>query len=188
MTRSTSIKAGAVFASLLIATLLLFTTSRGAFSASTNNTSNSWAAGTVTISDDDLGSVTFSVTNMKPGVANAVENCIVVTYDGSLVPADVSLYGTSGGGLGDYLDTTIEVGSGGAFGDCTGFSTSSTIFSGTLTTFGTTHTDFASGLVAWSPSATSESLTYRFYVELQDDNAAQGTSASADFTWEAQNQ
>jgi len=60
----------------------------------------------------------FNATAMAP--ASSSTECIVVTYSGTLVPADVVLYGVSGGtGLDGYLDVVIEEGSGGVFGGCT---------------------------------------------------------------------
>jgi hypothetical protein len=126
----------------------------------------------------------FTVSDMAP--LATVTKCIVVTYEGSLLPSNVKLYGGPPGGTGldAYLDVTVEEGSGGSFPDCTGFTASSTIFPvDTLANFGT---DFASGAGAWSPAANPESITYRFTVTLQDNNLAQGLSATYTFTWEAQ--
>jgi len=181
------IRFGVPAVALALVSLVVMVGSRAAFSDTTSNAANSWSAGTVTITDDDSGSAMFNASAMKPG--DTVTECIVVTYSGSLVPADVSLYGSTGGsGLDAYLDMTVDIGTGGVFGDCTGFSLSSTPFSGTLASFSATHTNFASGVLAWSPAATPQSRTYRFTLTLQDDNAAQGLNATATFTWEAQNQ
>ncbi|MFQ5967055.1 MAG: TasA family protein [Acidimicrobiia bacterium] len=178
---------GAIAGALVLMSALVVTGSRGAFSDTTDNAGNNWAAGTVTITDDDTGSAMFNASNMKPG--DSVTNCIVATYSGTLVPADVRLYGVSGGtGLDAYLDVTIDEGSGGVFGNCTGFVLSTTPFSGTLATFAATHTNFTNGIAAWSPAANPESKTYRFTVTLQDNNLAQGLNGTATFTWEAQNQ
>jgi len=181
------IRFGVPAVALALVSLVVMVGSRAAFSDTTSNAANSWSAGTVTITDDDSGSAMFNASAMKPG--DTVTECIVVTYSGSLVPADVSLYGSTGGsGLDAYLDMTVDIGTGGVFGDCIGFSLSSTPFSGTLASFSATHTNFASGVLAWSPAATPQSRTYRFTLTLQDDNAAQGLNATATFTWEAQNQ
>jgi hypothetical protein len=181
------VRLGAVLMSLAVAAAVVVTASRGAFTATTENPGNTWAAGTVTITDDDDGVAMFSATGLRPG--SELENCIAVTYTGSLVPADVSLYGTAGGtGLAPFLDLKIEIGTGGGFGDCDGFTPSSTLFDDTLAAFAATNTDFDSGLGGWSPSATNQSRTYRFTVEVKDDNDAQGLTATATFTWEAQNQ
>ncbi len=177
----------AALLSLLLVSALVINTSRAAFSDTTANAANSWAAGTVIITDDDSGSAMFSVSDMTPG--QTVTNCIVVTYSGSLVPADVKIYGSTGGtGLDAYLNTTVEIGTGGSFGNCTGFTTTSTLYSGTLASFASTYTNWATGLAAWSPASTPDSRTFKFTVTLQDNNAAQGLDATGTFTWEAQNQ
>jgi hypothetical protein len=124
---------------------------------------------------------------MAPGTP--VIKCIVVSYSGTLTPSDVNLYGvvSGGNGLDAYLDLTIEEGSGGTFTDCTGFTaTGGPIFTGTLTSFAATHTNFTNGAGAWNPAANPETVVYRFTVTLQDNNAAQGKNATATFTWEAQ--
>jgi len=181
------VRLGAVLAAFLMVGAVVVVSSRSAFSDTTDNAGNSWTAGTVIITDDDGGSAMFNATAMAPG--SSVTECIVVTYSGTLVPADVVLYGVSGGtGLDAYLDVTIEEGSGGVFGNCTGFTLNSTPFNNTLANFSATHTNFGNGLGGWSPAVNPESKTYRITVSLQDNNAAQGLNGTATFTWEAQNQ
>ena len=183
------IRFGVPAVALALVSLVVIVGSRAAFSDTTSNAGNNWAAGTVVITDDDAGAAMFNATGMKPG--SSVTNCIVVTYSGSLVPATVSLYGSTGGtGLAPYLDVDLDIGSGGSFGNCTGFTkdVSGDIFTGTLSGFSATHTNFANGLQSWAPAANPESKTYRFTLTLQDNNAAQGLDATATFTWEAQNQ
>ena len=181
---------GVIGAAVLLTTALIMTASMAAFSDITDNSGNTWSAGTVVLNDDDGGvSAMFTVGNMAP--LDTVIECIVVTYSGSLLPSDVNLYGVSGGtGLDAYLDLTVEEGTGGQFGDCNfggGFTPiGPAIFTGTLASFDGLHTDFASGAGAWIPGANPESRTYRFTVTLQDDNGAQGLGATATFTWEAQ--
>ena len=179
---------GILAGAVLLTGAFIVTASIAAFSATTENTGNTWSSGTVALSDDDGGAgIMFTVSGMKP--LDVVTNCIVVTYEGTLLPADVVLYGVSGGsGLDAYLDLVIDEGTGAAFGNCSGFSFTSNIFTGTLTSFAATHTNFGDGAGIWSPSANPESKTYRFTVTLQDDNAAQTLDATATFTWEAQNQ
>ncbi len=184
-----AVKLAAPLVALLLVSALVITMSLAAFSDTTDNAGNNWAAGTVIITDDDGGAAMFNATGMKPN--DVVTNCIVVTYSGTLTPADVSLYGSVGGtGLDTYLTVDLDIGSGGVFGDCTGFvkDAGGDIYTGTLAGFAAAYTDFATGLQSWSPAATPESKTYRFSLTLQDNNAAQGLNASATFTWEAQNQ
>jgi hypothetical protein len=170
----------------LLVSLLVFRSSRGAFAATTSNSSNSVAAGSVDLVDDDAGSALINVSAMKP--ADSVVRCIAVTYQGSIAAAAVRMYATSGGtGLGVYLDTTIEVGSGGAFGSCTGFSTTATLFSGTLASLAAAHSNWSSGVVSFTTSSAPTSRTIRVTLTLEDNNAAQGLTATPTFTWEAQN-
>lgn len=174
--------------SLLFVSALVVRTSEAVFSDTTDSASNQWTAGDVILVDDDLGSSMFTVANMKPSTPEV--ECITVTYQGSL-DANVRIYGslTAGDGLDDYLDLTVERGSGGSFGDCTGFSSTEAVYSGTVDGFTTTHTNFASGAGTWAPTggAPDDDMTYQFTVTLQDDNAAQGLTTTATFTWEAQN-
>jgi hypothetical protein len=179
---------GAVGVGLLVMSLLVVTGSRAAFTASTANGSNTFTAGTVTLADDDAGSVMFNLTGMKPG--DTATKCVNVTYTGSLA-ADVKLYGTVGGtGLATYLDTVVDVGTGatgGASTDCTGFTAPSNLHNGTLAAFGTAHTDYSNGAAGFAGATNPSTKSYRFTVTLQDNNLAQGKTASVAFTWEAQN-
>ena len=80
-------------------------------------------------------------------------------------------------------------GSGGSFGDCTGFSSVQTVYTGTLAGFVAAHSSFANGAGSWAPTggAPADNMTYQFVVTLQDNNLAQGLTTTATFTWEAQN-
>ena len=181
------VRATAPVAAFLVVGALVVVGSRAAFSATTANTANSWSAGTVVLSDDDSGSAMFNMTAMKPGATSA--KCIAVTYSGTLTPADVKLYGTiAGSGLATYLTTTIEIGSGAVL--VHRVHAGSTLYTGTLANFGTTYTDWATGLANWTPAATPDSRTFRITTTLPSgvSNAAQGLNASGTFTWEAQNQ
>ena len=192
MTRTNTLYGAIALVVLAIVSVLAFEASRGAFSSQATNPTNTLDAGDVALSDNDASSALFSLTDFVPGTANRVDRCIDVTYDGSVVPADVRLYVGSGdltGGLGPYLDLVVERGSGsGGFGSCSGFSSNETVFSGTLASFAATHVDFATGAGSWAPAATSETQTYRFRMTLQNDGAAAGESAGVVFTWGAENQ
>lgn len=176
-----------------------------AFSSTTSNSGDSFAAGTVAISDNDAGAALLSLSAAVPGAFD--EGCITVTYSGSL-SATVKLYGagtfTSGSSLAPYLDLTITRGSFGsppAFDSCTGFTADATnyigagagvIFNGTLDGFNTSHTSFANGLTdptSGSPEVwdSAESHVYKIRATLQNNSAAQGLNVTETFTWEAQN-
>lgn len=171
-----------------------------AFSSQTASPGNSFAAGTVAISDNDAGAAMLALTNAKP--TDSSQSCIQITYTGTLNSA-VRLYGSVSGSLAPYLTLTITRGtqSPAVFGSaCTNFVADTNnyigqgagvIFNGNLSTF--TGTNWATGIVdpangggteTWT---TSEAHVYKFVVTLQNANAAQGLSGSASFTWEAQN-
>lgn len=174
----------AIGAALLMLTVLTVSRSQAAFTSSAANSANSFSTGNVTITDDDAGTALFAATTMSPG--SPIINCIALTYTGTVLPATVKLYGTTTGALDTYLDTTVEVGTGGTFGDCTGFSATSTIYTGTLANFDATLTDYASGVTIWAPATNPSTVTLRFTVDVQDNNLAQGLSSTAEFTFEAQ--
>ena len=171
---------------MLMLTVLIVTHSEAAFSDTTDNTANSFATGSVILNDDDSGSAMFSVSDMSPG--SPVVECIDVTYTGSIVPATVRMYGASGGtGLAGYLDTTIEMGTGGVFGDCSSFVPSGpAIYVGTIDGFSTAHSNWATGLATFAPAANPDNRVFRITVDVQNDPLAQGLTATADFTFEAQ--
>jgi hypothetical protein len=187
---SIAVRIAAAVAALALVVYVVTGQTRAAFNATTSNSGNSFSAGSVTISDNDSGTAMFSASGLKP--TDSVTSCIKVTYGtGSLTPAAVKMYGTvtsSGTNLAPYLNTTIDVGTGPTtFGNCTGFTSSSTIYSGTLSNFASTYTNWSNGLSVWNPSSTPDSKWLRFTVTLADNNSAQGADATAAFTWEAQN-
>ena len=182
--RAMAYRAIAMVASLGFVSVLVMTSSRAAFVDTTDNTSNQFSAGTVVLNDDDAGSVLFNVNNLAPTENRT--NCITVSYTGSLA-ANVHLYGAASGSLAQYLDVVIDVGTGGSYNNCAGFTSGGTLYTGTLANFAATRTNFANGLAGWNGATNPSSRTYRIAVTLQDNNAAQGLSATADFTWEAQN-
>ena len=163
-----------------------------ALTSTTSNGGNIARAGTVVIADDGGGSSMWSLSGLLPG--GGVTRCIRVTYTGTLA-ATVRLYSTSTpSGLDPYLDAVIDKGtmpSTTSFPSCTGFASEATIYSGTVDSFETTKTSFASGVSA-SPGSASQwangdSVVYRFALTLQSTYAAQGLSSSLPLTWEAQN-
>lgn len=176
----------AIAVALLMLTVLTVSRSQAAFSDTTDNTGIAFATGTVAISDDDGGTTAlFNSLGMSPGAPE--EKCIEVTYDGTMTPADIKMYGTTSGDLAPFLNLTIEMGTGGTFAtDCTAF-TGASIYTGTLAGFTLApHLDWSDGLATFSPAATGESRVFKFTVEVQNLPAAQNKTANASFTWEAQ--
>jgi hypothetical protein len=171
-----------------------------AYVATTENSDNTIASGTVTLSDNDSGGSLVSLSNAMPGSTDT--GCIRVRYAGSLA-ANVRLYGTTtGSGLDRYLDVTVTRGvyspSTPSFDSCTDFQPDGTdyigagagvIYNGTLENF---PDNWSTGLVdptAGSPESwgTDEVHVYRVTVTLQNDIAAESLSATQTFTWEARN-
>lgn len=191
ITGTWKLQAGAALVSLALMSGLVLRVSSAAFSATTDNPTNSWATGSISLTDDDGGggsSAMFNATGMLPG--DVVEKCIVVTYTGAVDPTAVKLYGTvtNTGGLDDHLDITVTEGSGGSYGSCTGFTADPApiVNNITLKAFGTNHTGYANGAGTWNPTASGQTKTYKFSVTLGSDtpSSAQGASAGATFVWE----
>jgi hypothetical protein len=168
------------------------------FSSTAQSAGNSFAAGTVAISDNDAGSALLALAAAAPGDSDT--GCIQVTYTGTLA-SSVRLYGAVSGSLAPYLTLTVTRGadSSPSFDSCAAFTPDATnylgqgagvVYSGSLAAFPST---YAAGIVdptSGSPESWTqgEAHSYRFTVTLQNDTAAQGLSATAGFTWEARNQ
>jgi Tfp pilus assembly protein PilW len=174
----------AIPVALLTSGLVISQASYSAFSSVASNPASNWTAGSVAIADDDAGSALFTGTK-----------CITVTSSGSLASL-VKLYGvgsTTTNGLSSFITLTVTQGTGGNFGSCTGFTplaTGSAVFSGTLAAFGTTATNYATGLGTWAPTGASpETRVYRltYTVDAAAPNTSQNGTAAIAFTWEAQN-
>ena len=160
-----------------------------AFTATTTNTGNSIASGTVTVTDSDAGVALYTLTNQGPGATN--QRCIRVTYTGSL-GSTVKMY--VGGTItnGTAFNIQVERGSGlsGTFPSCTGFTTAATLYNGALGAFPTT---YAAGFDAkGSAWATGNTVDYRVTISVVDDPTPNAhstvlASGSHNFTWEARN-
>lgn len=180
-----------------VAGLLARAGSYAVFTATTGNTGNSFASGTVAIQDNDSNTAMLALANAKPGDADT--SCIRIEYTGSL-DSTVRLYGSVSGSLASYLTLTVTRGtdSSPSFDSCANFTPDATnyigagngvVYSGPLSSF---PASYAAGIVdptSGSPETWSqgEAHSYRFVVTLQDDNAAQGLTGNASFTWEARN-
>jgi hypothetical protein len=165
------------------------TATYAAFSSTTANPGDSFAAGTVYLTDNDSNARMLSLTGAKPG--DSVTSCIGVTYGGTLQAA-VHLYSPNvSGSIASYVNLTVTRGSGAAgFGNCTGFTSTGTgdgqIYSGTLAAFPST---YGTGIVDPQNWSNGSAHVYKFVATLSASApaAAQATSGSADFTWEARN-
>jgi hypothetical protein len=170
--------------------------SYSAFTATTSNTGNGFTTGSVTLTDNDSGAAMLGLANAKP--LDADTSCIQIKYTGTL-GAGVHLYGAISGTLGQYLTLTVTRGTDSAipqpptFDTCANFTADATdygngpgvVYTGNLSGFPAT---WAAGIVDPTASwAQNEVHSYKFTVTVQDNNSAQGLTATAGFTWEARN-
>jgi hypothetical protein len=142
------------------------------------------------VTHDDANTALFSASNLKPGSTGT--KCIAVTSTGTLASA-VKLYSTAAAttkALASYITVSINQGTGGSFGSCTGFTGGTSLYSGTLDNFGSTATSYATGVGTWAPTGTAtESKTFQviYTVSASAPDSTQGGTAALGFTWEAQN-
>lgn len=180
--------AGAVTGIAIVSALVLHTSS-AAFTGETSNDGNSWAAGTVTLTDDDDGHAMYeSQHGIVPGYSET--RCIEVTYGGSVTPSTpVTLSAvttsTAGGGTGDGLadDLTVLVEIAAAGAGCDSLTGLVSVHSGPLDGFPSAGTPADTG---WTPAlGTDVTRAFQFTVALPPStgNDAQGDAATADFTW-----
>ena len=165
-----------------------------AFTATTTNSGNSYAGGSVAIQDDSgLSTALINLSNQAPGVSTA--KCIRIKYTGSLA-STVHFYVPSVSN-GSSFQLQVERGSGlsdlATRGSCTGFSASSTAFTtADLSTFPSTYAAGVVGKAADAAWATNDSIDYRFTFTVKDDttpNAHTSAVSTGSFsvTWEARN-
>lgn len=167
----------AAISSLIIATLVVSHSAR-ALEPEGTLAGNSFEAGSITLVDDDEGRSLVSLSDMAPG--RPVEKCITVSYEGTILPVEVSLTATTNGPLDQFLSVDIEAGTGGGFGSCDTFEPTETIYAGTV--------DVLSGqepIVVAELRNQDDEISFRFRFELLDDGRAVGQATSLDFVWEA---
>lgn len=184
---------------VLVAGLLVWQASNGAFSSSTRNPGNSWSTGNVTLTDDDTGRAGFTVANMVPGQSG--EKCIKVTATSNspgVVKAYVENLDDSAKGLEDHIKLDVTKGTGGDFDSCTGFVADPNDLFGPqpLSTLATVNHDFATGGAPWATTgnASGESKVYKGTwtfdttgLTQNQIDALQGATTSIDLVWELQN-
>ena len=174
------------FAFLLVA-ILVVTSSRQAFVAQNDNIANQVSSAAIALSDNDSSTAMFAnVTGLMPGTD--IDRCITVTYTGTVNPTAVQLYASAvpTGTLAPYLNLTVDMGAAtaDAFRDCSSFVATTNVYTGTLSTFASAHAGYATGSATWDPSVTGESRTVRLRLQVQDNQAAQGLTATFGFSWE----
>lgn len=189
--RSAKMIAAAVVVGLMGSGTLVWQASSAAFTASTENDSNTWSSGKVVLSDNDSNTALFAATGLVP-LQNGT-NCILVQYDGN-VASTVKLYAQNPTGtLGAYLDFDVEIGDGATCGavqtwtQIVGDAGTTLATNDTLDDFTGARHDFSDGVAGWAPSTAASVKPYRFKWTLGDDSAAQNKSAGVKLVWEAQN-
>ncbi|MCP3912602.1 MAG: hypothetical protein GY713_16805 [Actinomycetia bacterium] len=175
--RSAARAFAAAISSLIIATLVI-SNSAGALDAEGTVAGNSFEVGTISLVDDDQGRSLVNLTDMAPGRPS--ESCIAVTYEGSILPVDISLGATTTGELANYLVVAIEWGQGAGYESCEGFERGGSVYAGTM-----------AALAGGDPITVAtlrnqgDDISFRFRFELLDDDRAVGLASSVDFVWEA---
>ncbi|HYN97657.1 MAG TPA: hypothetical protein VES42_27780 [Pilimelia sp.] len=182
---STGGRALRVFLVLLTLAALTWHDAAAGFTAPTANAANKLVAGRVALTESSgTGAAAFSaVTGMKPGSLET--RCVLVTYTGNLA-ASIKLYAASytDSDLGAATSFTVETGSGTT---CAAFGTASTAFTGSIRTFATTKTNWATGVGTFTPAVAATAKPYRLSIRVLGDNAAVSDSISLNLVWEANN-
>lgn len=192
VSRSTANLVAGLLALALTAGLVIRTSS-AVFTAQTDNTGNELEAGTVVLTDDDGDSATLTMSNIAPGEYS--QECITVSYQGTLDPEQVRVFstsqfntvaategpGTAASDMQAWVNITIEQGSaasGGSFGDCTGFSGTTIVDGEQLSAWDAatnpdpdpaTGAGWADGAGDWDPGPGPVSRVYRITLQLDED-------------------
>jgi len=187
--RFTVAKALAFLGAFLAVSFLVVGSSQAAFTSQTSNTGNSISVPTVQfdLTDNDSANAMFNNVTMLPNETD--QSCIEVTYTGDLDPTDVAFYVAAPptGNLAQYLNLQIDIGTDATptFDDCSSFVSNSTLYTGTLTSFASSHHSLAAALSTWDPSSLGDpTRVFRFTITVQNEPAAQNETAGFGFTWE----
>lgn len=177
LARSTARAFAAAISALLISALVV-NRSATALQAEGTVAGTTFSSGTIELIDDDQGRSLFDLSDMAPG--RPAQRCLDVTYQGSILPVDLTLIGEFTGPLAHYLEATIEQGTGGSFESCNSFEADETIFSGTLEDLATLGRIDLGTIIN-----TGDKREFRVTFDLADEQDALGLEASASLVWEA---
>jgi hypothetical protein len=196
--RRRALRAVTPLAALLVAALLIWQGSNAAFSATTDNTNDTWATGNLVLTNNGgVGTVysgstaaLFAEGNRKPGDTGF--KCITVNSGGSL-PGNLRLYrgaitGTNGTALAGFINVTVDAvvatPTTNVQADCVGYTGGSAggTFSGTLNSMPTTYAAATGVAVAGG----TQRIVYRigWTINAAADNSVQSSSAIANLNWE----
>lgn len=176
LTRRTSRSFACAVAVLLLATLVS-SRSSATLQGEPSKANSVVSAGSIEISDDDRGRSLFELDDLAP--ARPSERCIEIVYTGSILPVTLGMEATAQGSLTEFLDVTIDHGTGGSYESCDGFVADAVLFTGTLDTLADSDM-----LQTGEFLNTGESRAFRIVIEMQDRSEALGQSTSLEFAWE----
>jgi hypothetical protein len=132
-----------------------------------------------TLTDDAGGAALFpGAEPIEPGAS--ADACITISATGALASDRVTIAATEvTGDLAPFLTVTVEVGTGGRYGDCTGFS-GQAIYQGTLIGLAGLAGDGAP--TGWEPTL-SPARTFRITVTVAATSDVMGRTSTASFSW-----
>ncbi|MFC9424119.1 hypothetical protein [Streptomyces sp. NPDC056987] len=176
---------------LLFSGVLVWGATNADWSDTSSNSGNTWTSGSLGLANDSTVPM-FRVDNMRPGDTGA--NCIRIKSNAGF-PTALKLYGNSPNwpsNFQSFINLHIEVGSGGASGNCKGFTAHRTAFNGTLDEFMALYTDYRTGLGPWTLAGKPLSslgfrVAWKFSPSAPNGSQSVATNEAA-FTWEAREQ
>lgn len=175
---------------LLLSGALVWGATNADWSGTSSNSGNRWTSSSLGLANDSRVPM-FRVDRMHPGDTGS--NCIRIKSNADF-PTALKLYTDADSWPSDFqsfINLKIDVGSGGSFGNCKGFTPHRSAFDGTLDTFIALHTDFRTGLGPWLlPGKPPNSLSFRFAWQFSPsapDSAQNEDTNESTFTWEARN-
>jgi hypothetical protein len=169
----------AAAASVLLLSTLVVNRSSGALTGTDANATAAVGSGSIELTDDDQGRSLFDLTNLTPARPEA--RCVEVTYGGTILPVALRLRAEADGSLADFLDVTIDEGTGGGFESCDGFTAVSPVFDGPLTDL------TALGWVELGDILNAgDGRTYRISLQLEDNQEALTQETNLELAWEVE--
>ena len=200
--RRNALRAAAPIMGLLAAALLVWQASSAAFSATTLNNSDVWTAGTLTLQNNGgaaayavTTTATFNELGLKPGAA--ATKCITVKNTASIA-GTIKMYrgalADSAPSLGAQIQLTVDAAAVGSdvLANCVGFPAvglTNVVTAVPLTALPTTYAAAAGGVAVGSGTQlVAYRIAYTFVTTGTNpgDNALQGKTVTAGFTWELQ--
>lgn len=175
--RSAAMAFGAAIASLVVAAIVV-NQSASALEPQGAVAGNNFEVGTISLVDDDEGRSLVDLDNMVPG--RPAQECIQVTYEGSLLPVELTLAAEADGELARHIMVEIDRADDGGFGRCDAFVATERLYDGLLADMAA-----ADPLLADIYRNQGESTSFRFRFELLDEAEAMGQASTVDFRWEA---